>query len=115
MTRWVVGAFVIAHGLVTAMMWSTPAKEGEPFRATHSWLLGDARALAMTLAIAAAVGFVGAGVGILGHQPWWAGYGIAAGGLAVVLMVVYFNPWLLAGIAISATIGIAGLQALQQA
>jgi hypothetical protein len=35
--------------------------------------------------------------------------------VALVLMALYFNPWLLAGIAISGGVLYAGVQALQQA
>jgi hypothetical protein len=115
MTRWVAGAFIVAHGLVTAGIWSVPAKDDAPFQATHSWLLGDVKWLATAVAIAAALGFVLAGVGFVGHQTWWAGFGIAAGALAVLLMVVYFSPWLIVGIAISVAIVVAGMQTLQEA
>jgi hypothetical protein len=37
------------------------------------------------------------------------------GAAALLLMALFFNPWLLAGIAISAGILYAGLQALPQA
>jgi hypothetical protein len=115
MIRVLVGGLVVAHGLVTAAMWGTPAKEGEPFRATHSWILGDLRSLAVALALVAAIGFVVAGVGFLAHQSWWGMFGIGAGAVALVLMGLYFNPWLLAGIAISGGVLYAGVQALQQA
>jgi hypothetical protein len=115
MMRWFVGVLIVAHGLVTAAIWSAPAKADAPFQATHSWLLGDARRLATAIAIAAATGFVLAGVGVAGHHTWWAGFAIAAGALAVLLMVVYFNPWLIAGIAISTAIVVAGVQTLQEA
>lgn len=115
MVRVLVGGFIIAHGLVTVAMWATPAKGGEPFRATHSWLLGDVRSLAVALALVAALGFVLAGVGFLAHQDWWAVFGIGAGAVALVLMGLYFNPWLLAGIAISGGVLYAGIQAVQQA
>jgi hypothetical protein len=48
-------------------------------------------------------------------QERWAVLGIAAGAVALVLMGLYFNPWLLAGIAISGGVLYAGVQALQQA
>jgi hypothetical protein len=115
MMRFLLGGFVVAHGLVTAAMWVTPAKAGEPFRATHSWLLGDARSLAVTLALVAATGFVLAGVGYLAQQSWWEVFAIGAGSVALVLMALYFDPWLLAGIAISGGVLYAGVHALQQA
>ena len=105
MVRVLVGGFVVAHGLVTAAIWMSPAKEGEPFRATQSWALGDVRSLAVALALVAALGFVIAGIGLLAHQTWWGVFG----------MGLYFNPWLLAGIAISGGVLYAGIQALQQA
>jgi hypothetical protein len=115
MVRFLLGGFVVAHGLVTGVLWVIPQKADEPFRATHSWLLGDARSLAIAISLVAAVGFVFAGVGFLAHQGWWGVFGIGAGALALGLMLLYFNPWLLAGIAISAGILYAGVQALQQA
>ena len=106
---------MVAHGLVTAAIWMSPAKEGEPFRATQSWALGDVRSLAVALALVAALGFVIAGIGLLAHQTWWGVFGIGAGAVALLLMGLYFNPWLLAGIAISGGVLYAGIQALQQA
>jgi hypothetical protein len=113
--RFLLGAFIVAHGLLTAFIWSSPAKEDAPFRATHSWLLGEARPLAVVVALMVAAGFVLAGVGFITDQAWWAVTGVGAGAVALLLMVVFFNPWLLAGIAISAGILYAGFQALPQA
>ena len=109
------GTFIVAHGLLTALIWVMPANAEAPFRATHSWLVGDARPLAVVIALVAAAGFVLAGVGVIGQQAWWAFTGIGAGTAALLLMALYFNPWLLAGIAISAGILYAGIQALPQA
>jgi hypothetical protein len=115
MVRVLAGGFVVAHGLVTAAIWMSPAKGGEPFRATHSWMLGDVKSLAVALALVAALGFVLAGVVFLAHQSWWGVFGVGAGAVALVLMGLCFNPWLLAGIAISGGVLYAGVQALQQA
>ncbi len=115
MIRFLLGGFVVAHGLVTAAIWVTPAKGGEPFRATHSWLLGDARSPAVVLALVAAAGFVLAGCGYLAQQSWWEVFAIGAGSVALMLMALYFNPWLPAGIAISGGVLYAGVQALEQA
>ena len=110
MLRVLLGAFIVAHGLLTAFIWLSPAKAGAPFRATHSWLLGEARPLAVVVALVAAAGFVLAGVGVIADQA-----GIGAGAVALLLMTLFFNPWLLAGIAISVGILYAGFQALPQA
>ena len=115
MIRFLLGAFIVAHGLLTAFIWAGPPKADAPFRATHSWLLGEARPLAIVVALVAAAGFVLAGVGFIADQAWWAFTGVGAGAVALLLMVVFFHPWLLAGITISAAILYAGFQALPQA
>jgi predicted exporter len=115
MIRVLLGAFIVAHGLLTAFIWVDPAKANAPFRASHSWLVGDARTLAVGIALLAAAGFLLAGVGFITQQAWWAFTGIGAGAVALLLMTLFFNPWLLAGIAISAGILYAGFQALPEA
>jgi hypothetical protein len=72
MLRVLLGAFIVAHGLLTAFIWISPPKADAPFRATHSWLLGDARPVAVVVALVAAAGFVLAGVGVIADQAWWA-------------------------------------------
>lgn len=114
MLRVLLGLFVVAHGLVTFGIWAAPVTEKAPFNPSHSWLLGDARTLAVALAVVAAVAFVATGGGLLAQQDWWAAAAVAAGAAAVVLMALYFNPWLSAGILISATVLYAGVQALPQ-
>ena len=115
MIRFLLGAFIVAHGLLTAFIWVSPPNPDAPFSATRSWLLGEARALAVVVALVAAAGFLLAGVGVIADQAWWAGIGVGAGAAALLLMTLFFNPWLLAGIAISAGILYAGVQALPQA
>jgi hypothetical protein len=115
MLRVLLGAFIVAHGLLTAFIWLSPAKADAPFRATRSWLLGEARPLAVAVALVAAAGFLLAGVGVIADQAWWAVTGVGAGAVALLLMTLFFNPWLLAGIAISVGILYAGVQALPQA
>jgi hypothetical protein len=114
MLRMLVGLFVVVHGLVTFGIWAAPVAEKAPFNPSHSWLLGDTRTLAVALAVVAAIAFVVTGGGFLAQQDWWAGAAVAAGAVAVLLMALYFNPWLSAGILISAAILYAGAQALQQ-
>jgi hypothetical protein len=64
--------------------------------------------------VVAAIAFVATEGGFLAQQDWWAVAGVAAATVAIVLMALYFNPWLSAGILISAAILYAGIQALQQ-
>lgn len=71
MTRFLLGAFVVAHGLVTIAIWSPNPRTVDPpppMNTSHSWLLGEARSVALTLAIAAGVAIAAAGVGFLTHQ-----------------------------------------------
>jgi hypothetical protein len=112
--RVLLGLLLVAHGLVTFGIWAAPVTENAPFNPRHSWLLGDARTLAVTLAVTAAVAFVATGGGFLAQQDWWAAAAVAAGAVAVALMALYFSPWLSAGILISAVILYAGVQALPQ-
>jgi hypothetical protein len=114
-TRILLGAFIVAHGLLTAFIWVSSPNADAPFRAGRSWLVGEARSLAVVAALVAAAGFVLAGVGFIADQAWWAVIGVGAGAVALVLMTLFFNPWLLAGIAISAGVLYAGVQALPQA
>jgi hypothetical protein len=114
MLRVLFGVFLIAHGLITFGIWAAPVTEQAPFNPSRSWLLGDTRMLAVALAVVAAIAFVVTGGGFLAQQDWWALAAVAAGAVAVLLMALYFSPWLSAGILISAAILYSGAQALQQ-
>jgi hypothetical protein len=85
--RVLLGAFIVAHGLLTAFIWVSPAKADAPFRATHSWLVGDSRPVAVGLALAAAAGFTLAGIGFVAQQAWWATTGVGAGVVALLLVL----------------------------
>lgn len=114
MTRFLLGAFVVAHGLVTIGIWSPNPRTVEPtppMDTSHSWLLGDARAVALALAIAAGIVIAIAGIGFLAHQDWWTVAAIAGGGLSLILFALFFTPWWLAGIAISTALVVGALRA----
>jgi hypothetical protein len=103
--------FLAAHGLVHIAVWAMPKPvDGKepPFNAAHSWLLGDARTLAISLAIVSAVLFVLAAMGLFGHADWWRAVAVVAAGVSIGLMTLFFNPWLLAGWGLSAGL-IAGI------
>lgn len=93
-------AFLVAHGLVHLGVWAMPKPaEGKepPFDPAHSWLLGDARTLAISLAVASAVLFVIAALGLFGHADWWRSMAVIASGVSLALMTLFFHPWLLVG------------------
>ena len=97
MWRFIFIAFLIAHGLVHIAMWvlvpkPAPGKEA-PFDASHSWLLGNQRALAATIAVATMVLLAAAGIGLWAHADWWRGVAVVGLGASLGLMVVWFNPW----------------------
>ena len=97
--------FLAAHGFVHIAVWATPKPaDGKepPFDAAHSWLLGDARSLAISLAIVSAALFVVAALGVFGHADWWRSVAVVAGGVSIGLITLFFNPWLLAGWGLSA-------------
>lgn len=105
MWRLIFVAFLVAHGLVHIGVWAMPKPaDGKepPFDPAHSWLLGDARTLAISLAAVSAALFVIAALGLLGHADWWRAMAVVASGVSLGLMTLFFNPWLLAGWGLSA-------------
>jgi hypothetical protein len=88
-------AFLLGHASIHLAIWATPAPKdpNAPFDAWRSWLLGDLRAVATVLAVAAAALLAAAGIGLWAHAGWW--QPVAGAGLAVSfgLMVLYFHPW----------------------
>jgi hypothetical protein len=97
MWRFLFIAFLVAHGLVHLAVWATPASKDDktPFDPSHSWVLGDQRALAVVLAVVAAALLVTAGVGLWAHAAWWRPAGVIGLAISLATMVVYFNPWFL--------------------
>jgi hypothetical protein len=97
MWRFIFIAFLIAHGLVHIVMWvlvPKPAPEkAAPFDASYSWLFGQQKALAATVAAATAVVLVIAGIGLWAHADWWRGAAVIGLAGSFLLMVAYFHPW----------------------
>src|SRR5688572_12506096 len=111
MSLWLLGLFLIAHGLVHAAVWLTPNGGPGPSDPAHSWALGGlglgdvaARVLSMALAMEETAGFVLVGIGLLPRR-WWSrpeAAVVAAAGLG--LIVLFFDPWLSVGLAIEIAI-----------
>lgn len=114
--RTLIGLFLVAHGLLTAIIWAAPklsVPEGQvqPPDPSHSWLLGDVRSLAVIFGVAVGIALALTGVAFLAHQAWWPPAAIGAGIASLALFAVFFTPWWVAGIAISAAIVIGAFRA----
>lgn len=108
------GWFVVAHGLLTIVIWApTPrgADANAPMDTSRSWLLGDARTVSLVLAVVAGIVVAAAGVGFLSHQAWWSTAGVAGGVLSLTLFGLFFTPWWTAAIAISVALVVAAARA----
>lgn len=106
----VLGIFLIVHGLIHIAIWAAPTTESGPMRPAHSWLLGEVRPLALTLALVAGVALAAAGVGYLTGGAWWPWAAIIGAGVSALLMAVTFTPWWLAGLAIDLAVMIWALR-----
>jgi hypothetical protein len=111
MWRTALGVLLVAHGLLTILIWSPRPKSGSPMDTSHSWLLGDARTLSLVTAIAAGLLIAAAGLGVLSHQAWWSLVGLIGGVLSLALFGLFFTPWWLGAIAISTGLVIAAVRA----
>ena len=98
MTRILIGAFLIAHGLVHIAVWATPRTKKiqaeTPFDPSHSWLIGTARGFAAPLAVAVAIILVVVGIALFAHAGLWRPLTVAGLAGSLFLDVLYFNPWL---------------------
>jgi len=110
MWRSALGVLLIVHGLLHILIWSPKPSPTAKIDPSHSWLLGAARILSLVLAITAGLLIAAAGLGLLSDQSWWSLVGLAGGVLSLALFGLFFTPWWLAGITISAGVVIAALR-----
>lgn len=106
MTRLLVAAFLIIHGLIHPGVYAAP-KNGEkpaPFDPAHSWALSGLhvaaspmRVLGLTLAWVAALGFSVAGVALLADAQLWLPAAIVGALFGLLLKRLYFTPRLTVG------------------
>jgi hypothetical protein len=114
--RLALAAFLLAHGAIHLGYVSPrpPDTAGPawPFELGRSWLLGPLglepgliRAIGMALTIVTVAAFVGAAIGALGLFPGaWMAAVVVGTAASITLLVVFFHPWLLLGVAIDAAL-----------
>lgn len=118
MMQTVVAVVLILHGLVHAILAMVPnpnAPEAS-FASffSQSWLLSRlglsesaGKPIAIILAALATIGFIAAGLGLLGILvpfAWWSGLAIISAVLSLLLLVVFWNSYLIVGVVIDALI-----------
>lgn len=117
MVKILFGLFLIAHGLVHAGLAAAPipndpeSKPGAFFTAaSRSWLLpqlglgGSAiQWIGIVLVILSTVGFVLAGLGVLGVpglNTIWRAVTVISSCLSLLLLILFWHPWLIVGVLI---------------
>ncbi len=111
-----IGAFLIAHGVVHALLAAAPApSDPSPVPGTfltakeRSWLLSRLRSDAVTkwagigLVVLTATGFILAGVGVLGVAALsaiWRTLTVISAGISLLLLILFWHSWLVAGVLI---------------
>ena len=66
-----------------------------------SWLFANSRPTMIALGVAASAALGIAGVGVLGHQTWWAGAALVGALVSIGLIIATFTPWWSAAVAIN--------------
>jgi len=113
--RWLLAGLLLAHGLVHALyLVPQPAMSAAgpqwPFDLARAWPVqaawldpGLARAIATAVITAVVAGFALTGLSTLGlgvPSAWWPALVSASAALSMLLLVLCFDPQLLAGVAI---------------
>lgn len=111
--RVAVALFLAAHGLVHLMYFAPKPKDDAtyPFVPESRWIArvlgltpGAAKALSRAFAVVTAVAFVAAAVALLADASAWEPAALIASGVSLMLMLLFFHPWLSIGIAIDLAI-----------
>lgn len=118
MLKTIVAIVLILHGLVHAILAMVPdPKEPDAGFATffsQSWLLSGlgisqsaARPIAILLAAIATIGFVASGLALLDILvpfDWWSTLATASAAISLLLLIIFWNIYLIVGVLIDITI-----------
>jgi hypothetical protein len=106
----IAGFFLILHGFIHGAVWLSPRPAEEmPFDPCRSWLLGRIGPPVRSLAAGSVVLFVLAGLFLLDGGGSAAATAAVAAGMSLVLVVLTFNRWLSAALAIDVAIALVAL------
>ena len=103
----VVGLFLLAHGLLHVAIYAPPPAADAPFDPRRTWLIAGprrARPLLLTFAYTAAAAFTVAGIGLFTQHDWWRPAAIVGAAVSLLLLMLFFNPWVTFGVAINVAI-----------
>lgn len=112
MWRTTLAVLVMVHGLLTILIWAIPPNPDAPMDTGKSWLLGQARPVALILAVVAGALISLSGAALLADQGWWAPVGVTGAALSLLLFGLFFTPWWLVAIAISSGIVVGAVRGL---
>ena len=114
----IVAIFLILHGLVHAILAMAPSP-GSPEAVfatffSRSWLLSGlglsdsaGKPMAIVLAAIATIGFIAAGLALLDILvpfDWWRTLAIASAVVSLLLLIIFWNLYLIVGVAIDVVI-----------
>ena len=114
----ILAIFLILHGLVHGILAMVPnpnsPEAGFATFFSQSWLLSGlglsesaGRPIAIILAVIATIGFIATGLALLDILvpfDWWRSLAIASAVVSLVLLVVFWNLYLIIGVAIDVVI-----------
>jgi hypothetical protein len=95
--RMVVALVILVHGIGHALFLAPCLGITQWGQSAHSWLLtttlGDVatRAIGSLLWLAVIVGFVTAGIGLLGQGTWWRTLAVASAGVSLLALVLFVS------------------------
>jgi hypothetical protein len=99
-----IGLLLLAHGVIHVAIYAPPTAADAPFDTGRSWLASgprQARPLLLAFAYASAAALTAAGLGLFARQDWWQAAAIVGAVLSLLLLILFFNPWITIGVAIN--------------
>jgi hypothetical protein len=120
MWNFALGFFLAMHGLIhLGYVSPAPSDPKYPFSLSNSWLISSiglgeplARGIGIALTVISVIGFALTGMAAAGFivpQSWWQPLTIIASIASLLLLVFFWNTWLILGVAIDAALLIAVL------